>query len=148
LTSPPTIDGQEWIKAPVHHGPAPDTVRAGDRQFSLILSEPGVDTGDLARFELRLQRGAAAPVRIDNEFTAWAYVTPDRRYIFTEPLYVLDVREWKQYELFDALGIQNYVSIDAISRDGGRLLISRTDCAFDCTGNRSEYFELTLPATR
>jgi hypothetical protein len=33
-------------------------------------------------------------------------------------LQVLDVREWKQYSLFEALGIRNYTNIEAISRDG------------------------------
>jgi len=36
-------------------------------------------------------------------------------------------------------------SIEAISRDGRRPLISRRDCAMDCKDVRVEYFELTLP---
>jgi len=36
-------------------------------------------------------------------------------------------------------------SIEAISRDGKRLLISRRDCAMDCKDVRVGYFELTLP---
>ncbi len=84
-------------------------------------------------------------MRIDDGFTGWVYVTPDSRYIFTEPLYVLDVREWKQYPLFDVLGIRNYTSIDAISRDGRHLLVSRRDCALDCKDERREYYEVTFP---
>jgi hypothetical protein len=72
-------------------------------------------------------------------------VTPNGRYIITEPLYVLDVREWKQYALFEALQIQNYTNIEAISRDGKRLFISRRDCAIDCKDVPVEYYELTLP---
>jgi hypothetical protein len=72
-------------------------------------------------------------------------VTPDARYVITEPLQVLDVREWKQYSLFEALGIRNYTNIEAISRDGKRLLISRRDCAIECRDLRLEYYELTLP---
>ena len=49
------------------------------------------------------------------------FVTSDGRYIVTEPLYVLDVREWKQYALFESLQIPNYTKIEAISRDGKRL---------------------------
>jgi hypothetical protein len=91
------------------------------------------------------QRGRSARVRI-NEITGWVFVTPDGRYVFTEPLYGLDVQRWVQYALFDALGIPNYVSIEAISPDGRRLFISRSDCAFDCgAGATREYFELTLP---
>ena len=84
-------------------------------------------------------------MRIDASFTGWVFVTPDSRYILTEPLYVLDVREWKQYALFEALRIPNYTSIEAISRDGKRLLISRRDCGVDCPDQPVEYYELTLP---
>jgi hypothetical protein len=55
------------------------------------------------------------------------------------------VRGWIPYALFDALGIQNYVSIDAISRDGQRLFISRGDCPFDCSDERRRHYELRLP---
>jgi hypothetical protein len=58
---------------------------------------------------------------------------------------VLDVREWKQYALFESLQIPNYTTIEAISRDGRRLFISRRDCAIDCKDARVEYYELTWP---
>jgi hypothetical protein len=59
---------------------------------------------------------------------------------------VLDVREWKQYALFEALQIPNYTHIEAISREGRRLLVSRRDCAMDCKRDVDvEYYELTLP---
>jgi hypothetical protein len=84
-------------------------------------------------------------VRIDAGFTGWVFVTPDGRYVITEPLYALDVREWKQYALFDALKIPNYVTIEAISGDATRLLLSRRDCAMDCRDVPVEYYELILP---
>jgi hypothetical protein len=145
LTAPPPINGREWIAVEVISGDLATTVQANDRTFSLRFREAGADTGDFERYQLYLHRGRRAPVRIDDGFTGWVYVTPDSRYVFTEPLYVLDVREWKQYRLFGVLGIQNYTSIDAISRDGRRLVVSRSDCAFDCRDQRREYYELTLP---
>jgi hypothetical protein len=90
-------------------------------------------------------RAGGAPVRIDVSFTGWVFVTPDGRYVITEPLYALDVRQWKQYALFEALKIPNYVNIEAISRDGRRLVVSRRDCAMDCKDVRVEYYELVLP---
>jgi len=121
------------------------SLTAATREFSLTAT--GCDAvGDSSRCKLLFQSGRAGPVLIDRGFTGWVYVTPDARYVFTEPLYVLDVRAWTQYALFDALDIQNYVSIGAISRDGRRLVISRTDCPFDCKGEqRRQYYELTLP---
>ncbi len=103
------------------------------------------DRGDFTRCQLLFQRGRAAPVRIDVDYTGWVFVTPDARYIVQEPLYVLNVQEWKQYALSKALQIPNYTDIEAISRDGKRLFISRSDCAMDCKDVRREYYQLTLP---
>ena len=142
LAAPPLIDGKEWSEVDVHVGyPEPTLALPG---FSLTLEEVDGDTGDLQRHRLLFQRGTAPPVLLE-ELTAWVYVTPDSRYIFTEPLYALDLREWKKYALFDALNIPNYVAIRAISADGRRLLIARRDCPYDCRDPEWEYYELRLP---
>ena len=62
-----------------------------------------------------------------------------------EPLTVLDVASWRKYALSEVLGISNYTSIEAISRDRRRLLISRVECAMDCPGETVHYYELGLP---
>ena len=145
LSRPPRIDGREWIPADVRAAYEPGTIPLPIRAFSLILRDCGDHCGDFERCQLLFQRGRAAPVRIDDGFTGWVFVTPDGRYIVTEPLYVLDVREWKQYALFEALQIPNYTDIRAISRDGKRLLIARRECAIDCRGEPYEYYQLTVP---
>jgi hypothetical protein len=145
LSRPLLIDGREWIAANVHTTSSPGTVPVPTKAFSLSLTDCGDHSGDFERCQLHFQRGRATPVRIDNGFTGWVFVTPDGRYIVTEPLHVLDVREWKQYALSEALQIRNYTNIEAISRDGKRLFISRRDCAMDCRDVRVEYYELTLP---
>ena len=61
------------------------------------LRDCGDHGGDFTRCQLLFHRGRGAPVRIDAGFTGWVFVTPDGRYIITEPLYALDVRTWKQY---------------------------------------------------
>ena len=144
LSQPPVIDGRAWAAAEVQPAYSPGTVTLGTRTFSLTLRDCGDHDGDYTRCQLLLRRGRGAPVRIDAGFTGWVLVTPDGRYIITEPLYALDVRNWKQYALFEALKIPNYTTIEAISRDGQRLLISRRDCAMDCHQPR-EYYELTMP---
>ena len=147
LSRPPVIDGREWIAAKVQPTSDPDRVPLPTKVFSLTLTDCGDHDGDFQRCQLLFRRGRATPVRIHDGFTGWVFVTPDGRYIFTEPLYVLDVREWKQYALFEALQIPNYTNIEAISRDGKRLFISRRDCAMDCggVGLEYEYYELILP---
>jgi hypothetical protein len=145
LSRPPLIDGREWIAANVQTTSSPGTVPVPTKAFSLALTDCGDHDGDFERCQLLFQRGRATPVRMDNGLTGWVFVTPNGRYIVTEPLYVLDVREWKQYALFEALQIQNYTNIEAISRDDKRLFISRRDCGMDCKDVRVEYYELTLP---
>jgi hypothetical protein len=145
LDRPPLIDGREWIAANVERTSSPGTVPVQTQAFSLTLRDCGDHGGDFERCQLLFQRGRATPVRIDAGFTGWVFVSSDGRYIVTEPLYVLDVREWKQYALFEALQIPNYTKIEAISRDGKRLFISRRDCAIDCKDVRVEYYELTWP---
>ena len=145
LSRPPVIDGRAWIAANVQTTSSPGKVPLLTQGFSLTLTDCGDHAGDFDRCQLLFQRGRAAPVRIHDGFTGWVFVTPDGRYIVTEPLYVLDVSEWKQYALFEALQIPNYTNIEAISHDGKRLFISRRDCAMDCRDVRVEYYEVTLP---
>jgi hypothetical protein len=144
LAQPPVIDGRAWVPADVHPTYAPGIVPLRTRAFSLSSRDCG-DHGDFTRCQLLFHRDPGAAVRIDPGFTGWVFVTPDGRYIITEPLYVLDVRTWKQYALFEALKIRNYTAIEAISGDGTRLLLSRKDCAMDCKEARVEYYELMLP---
>ena len=145
LNRPLLIDGREWIAARVETASSLGTVPVQTRAFSLTSRDCGDHGGDLERCQLLFQRGQATPVRIDAGFTGWVFVPPDGRYVVTEPLYVLDVREWKQYALFESLHIPNYTKIEAISRDGKRLFISRRDCAIDCKDARVEYYVLTWP---
>jgi hypothetical protein len=142
VDAPPRIDSREWIEARIYNGVPTSRVRL--RDFVLTLVEPATEAGDFQRYRLLFQRTRSEPVVIA-DLTGWFYVTPDLRYVLTEPLYALDVRDWKQYALFDALHIPNYISIDAISRDRQRLSISRRDCAMDCADQRRDYFELQLP---
>jgi hypothetical protein len=144
LRQPPPIDGRAWAAAKVQPLYTSGTVALGTRTFSLTSRNCG-DHGDFTRCQLFFHRGRGAPVRIDAGFTGWVFVTPDARYVITEPLYALDVRTWKQYALSEALTIPNYVTIEAISGDSKRLLVSRRDCAMDCGDLPVKYYELILP---
>ena len=145
LSQPPAIDGREWRAAEVQTTSSPGKVPVPTSAFSLSLTDCGDHGGDFERCRLWFQRGRGAPVRIEDDVTGWVFVTPDGRYVITEPLNVLDVREWKYYPLSDVLQIENYTNIEAISRDGRRVFISRRDCAIDCKAVRVEYWELALP---
>jgi hypothetical protein len=144
---PPKADDRNWNPVSVQSGfPSPRAAEVPNRRFSLRFADAGPDNdAEFERYRLIFQRGRGPAFRIDQGFTSWVYVTPDTRFIVTEPLYVLDVDAWTQYALHEALDIPNYTSIEAISRDGKRLLVTRTDCAFDCsTDEGTEFYELTL----
>jgi hypothetical protein len=145
LLSAPAVDGKDWLAVNVIDGVGTASTQAIDRKYSLTVRESAEVSGDLVRYEVYLQDEQRAPVRIDENLSAWAYATPDGHYVFTEPLDALDVRQWQRYRLDDVLGIRNYTVIEAISRDCRRLLVSRRDCAFDCGAQPVEYYELTLP---
>ena len=145
LAKPPIIDKKNWTSVEVTTGDVSTAVAPPDLSYVLTFVDPGKDTGDFMRFELMFKRGTAPAVRIDDHLTGWAYVSPDGRYVFMEPLTVLDVARWRKYNLSEVLGISNYTSIEAISRDGKRLLISRVECAIDCPGEPVHYFELGFP---
>jgi hypothetical protein len=145
LAKPPIIDEKNWTGVEVTTGDVSTAMAPPDLSYVLTFGDPGKDTGDFMRYELMFKRGAAAAVRIDDHFTGWAYVSPDGRYVFMEPLIVLDVAGWRKYDLSEVLEISNYTSIEAISRDRKRLLISRVECPIDCPGEPVHYFELGLP---
>ena len=146
LAQPPVIDGREWIATTVETVSEPGEVPVAAKMFSLAATDCGDHGGDFERCQLFLRRGRETPVRIDSGYTGWVFVTPDERYVVTEPLDVLDVRTWKQYLLSEALDIPNHTDVRAISRDGRRLLVAQTDCPMDCRGEqRYEHYEVRLP---
>jgi len=140
----PVIDGRQWIEADVKSGET-TSWRPAKADYTLRLRD-FEDVGDLSRGALIFERSGARPVSLtDAGKTGYAYVTPDARFIFMEPLIVIDVRRWRRYALYSALGIEPYLDIHAISNDGRRLLISHHQCPFDCPNERGTYFEVTLP---
>lgn len=141
----PPIDGRNWLAAEVQPTTTADPIRVPGNRFSLRATDCGDHGGDFERCRLWFRTDRTAPVRIGDRVTGWVFVTPDVRYVVTEPLTVLDTREWRQYDLSEALNLRNYISIRAISRDGRRLLVSRQDCGLDCAGAPLEHFEVTWP---
>jgi hypothetical protein len=142
----PGIDGRAWAWAPVHAG-VPDVVQPPGADYRLRFTEPPGDTGDFQRYTITLERTGSPAIPLTEKvgFSGFAYVSPDARYIFLEPLFVIDTKTWRRYSLHDAFDIHPYITIVAYSRDG-RLFLTRRDCAIDCPKDEpEEYFELSLP---
>jgi hypothetical protein len=139
LPSNPLERSQYWEKAQASEG---TPLNASNGEFSLKFggSEP---IGDLMRsivvFEKRgqsIQLTAAV---------AWAYITPDSRYVIWEPLTILDVKAWKKYDVSEDIDIPNYVTIEGIGRDHKRLLISWVDGIYEGAIKNLKWYEITLP---
>jgi hypothetical protein len=142
----PGIDGRAWMLADVHAGKA-EVFRPDGADYELELKDPD-NSGDAERWTVTFTRAGRAPVPLDaGRKTAFVYVTPDARYIFLEPLTVVDVVAWRRYDLSTTLGIEPYVTIRAIRAGGRELFLDRSTCVADCA-NRSdeEYFDLTIPS--
>jgi hypothetical protein len=139
------IDGRAWTSVEVHTG-QPEVLRPAGADYELRFSDAD-NSGDFERWAVTLQRPGNRPVSLTGERkTTFVYVTPDARYVFMEPLTVVDMKTWRRYSLDTALGIAPYVSIVALSRDG-RLFIERSSCAMDCSRRTDEeYFELKIPS--
>jgi hypothetical protein len=145
LAVAPSVDGRLWIEADVKAG-EPASWRPAKADYTLRLTD-FEDIGDFSRGALIFERLGARPVSLsDAGKTGYAYVTPDARFIFMEPLIVVDVRRWRRYALYSALGIEPYLDIRAISHDGRHLLISHHECPYDCPNDPITYLELTLPS--
>jgi hypothetical protein len=143
LPGPVTVDGRQWVAATPIVGR--QTVSAPNGQFTLTLDEPNAE-GDVVRFRPLFTEDGRAPVQLTPDVVSYALITADSRWIVLEPLDVIDVASWRRYTLARVFDIQPYVSPQAISADGRRLVVSRRDCPFDCRDRPSEYYELELPA--
>jgi hypothetical protein len=142
------VDGRTWLDANVHVG-HPPLFRPGGADYDLRFTSPD-DDGDFERWAVMLERPGARAVSLTaGGKTGFVYVSADARYVFMEPLIVVDVKAWRRYALYAELAIQPYVNILASSPDGHRLLLQRSECAMDCSRRTGEeYFELTLPDGR
>jgi hypothetical protein len=141
------IDGRAWkLTEPDMHLGQPASFTPPGADYELRFTDPD-DEGDFERWAVMLARPGRRPVSLTaGGKTTFVYVSPDARYIFMEPLIVVDTMTWQRRALYAALGIKPYVIIRAISQDRKRLFIESTSCAGDCGGRKDdEYFELTMP---
>ena len=138
-----TVDGREWIDVPVIW--SGQVGAAANGEFSVSLRQ-STGVGDFSRAPIVFERPGAPPVRLKPEVVAYAYITDDARWIFVEPLDVIDVSAWRRYSLSERFGIRPYAVLTAISADGRRLVFSRRDCPFDCPADiEIEYYEIEIP---
>lgn len=110
------------------------------------LAEAKEHSGDVVRFRVSFTESGRGRVQLDPGLSAYAYISPDSRWIISEPLEVVDVLNWRRYSLSKSFKIGPYVVLKASSADGRRLFISRQACPFDRQHIPPEYFEIGLPS--
>jgi hypothetical protein len=141
LTGPIAVDGRTWIA--VAGMSSRQTVRAPNGQFTIILEEASAD--DVVRFRIYFAEEGRPRVQLDPGGAVYAYITSDSRWIFIDPIDIVDVRTWRRYNLSKLFNVDRYVSVQAISADRHRLFISRQPCPFDCQGLPNDYYEIAFP---
>ena len=141
LDKPVTVDGRSWIAVESIYGAKP--VRAPNGQFTLTLEK--ASEHDLVEFRVYFAEEGRARVELAGK-AVYASITSDSRWIFIDPIDIVDVRTWRRYNLSELFKIDRYVSVQAMSADGGKLFISRQPCPFDCQGHPNDYYEITFPA--
>ena len=142
LDGPVKVDGRTWLA--VDPRMAAGRIDAPNGSFAVTLSAPS-EAGDVVRFLATFSAGTGRSLSLGSEPVSYALVTPDSRWILTEPLIVIDVQTWRRYNLSKAFGLEPYIVPHAMSADGRRLVFWRRPCAVDCASLPTEHFELAFP---
>jgi hypothetical protein len=140
LPALPAIDGRAWIAAGGSDG---GTHAAPNGQFSVILEDDPANSGEVLRFKVFFAETGRPRVELNPGLALYAWISPDSRWIFIDPLDAIDVRTWRRFPVLEHTN-RGFVVIHAISQDGKRLLITEQDCPFDCPIPRKNY-EVAFP---
>ena len=139
LSSLPAID-RTWTPTGNLYG---GTYPAPNKQFTLILDDDPANSGEILRFKIYFEEKGKARVQLNTGPATYAWMSPDSRWIFIDPLEVIDVKTWQRFSILDKVDL-DFVVIHAISKDGKRLLFTSQDCPFDCRGQNKKY-EVRFP---
>lgn len=142
------LKGPDWIE--MDQGPISTEllITSADNKFSLQLRESLDDEGDIAIYKVALTwRGEGKSVPLG--LSTGAVISPDSRYIVLEPYWLIDVEEWKQYDLrraFDSK--EGYFGVDRWSKNENKFVLHFVQCPFDCPPDESiEYWLVALGQT-
>lgn len=144
LSELPAVDGRTWLEVRdqiVSDG----TYRAPNGQFTLTTEDKPENAHHVGTFAIYFTDGNGTRSELDPGFAVYTYISPDSRWIISDPLEAIDVTNWVKYSLSKAFNIDAFVVMRAISPDGRRLVISRQQCAFDCGHIPDEYYEIGIP---
>ena len=147
VTSKDSMSDPKW--SPIETLPGEDqfVFESPDRGFSIKFEHPKTDTGDMERFNLFIKtKQHKAYMKLGREFTAWAYITPDGRFIFWEPFFVLDFKNGKVYNLSKALGLPVFVNMESWAQDNKSFIVSTRACGTDCSpdNNKTDYYLIEI----
>jgi hypothetical protein len=111
----------------------------------LHLRESPNDEGDIAVYKVALTwKGDEKSVPLRP--STGAVISPDSHYIVLEPYCLIDVEEWKEYDLRRAFeSKEGYFSVDRWSKSEDKFVLRFVQCPFDCAPDESiEYWLVEL----
>ena len=138
LSSLSAIDGRTWIPTSALYG---GTHSSPNKQFTLTMDDDPENSGEILRFKIYFAEKGKPRVQLNAGPATYAWISPDSRWILIAPLDVIDVRTWRRFSVPDRNG---FIVIQAISKDGKRVLFTEQDCPFDCRLPNRNY-ELRFP---
>jgi len=127
------IDGDDWLLVKTVN------IKYEEKLYSqfLVFLEETAQAGDLQRYKavLKLQNGGEK--WLSKEPTSFVAFAPNvdslkHKFIALEPLTLIDYRAWKAYDLAKDLKMESHMTIHYWSKDGKGLIVSQTNCPFDC----------------
>jgi hypothetical protein len=142
ISAPIIVDGEQWIAAQPNWS-GEQLVNASAGQFAISLAQPN-EEGDVVRSHLTFSEPGGKPVSLSPGVVSYAFIARNR-WIFYEPIEVVDTRTWRRYSLSKRFDVRPYVAPLAVSANGQRLIFSRRECPVDCPKVDTEYFEIEFP---
>lgn len=141
------LKGPDWLEMDQKPISSEWLMTSPDNKFSLQLRESPGDEGDVAVYKVALTwRDADKSVPLG--LSTGAVISPDSRYIFLEPYWLIDVEEWKEYDLRKTFEKGGYFGVDRWSKNENKFVLHVVQCPFDCPPDESiEYWLVKLGDT-
>jgi hypothetical protein len=139
------LKGPDWIEMDRKAISGEFVLTSPDNKFSLQLRESSEDEGDIAVYKVALTwKGEDKSVPLG--LSTGAVISPDSHYIVLEPFWLIDVEEWKMYDLRRAFeSKEGYFGIDRWSKSENKFVLHFVQCPFDCPPDESiEYWLVEL----
>jgi hypothetical protein len=141
------LKGPDWIEIEQKGGAISSefSIASSNNKFSLKLTESPENEGDIAVYNAALKWEGHDEL-IPLGLATGAVISPDSHYIILEPLRLIDVVQWRMYDLRRAFQLNaGYFGVDRWSKTKNKFVVHVVQCPFDCPpGELIEYWLVEL----